>query len=180
MEPITATIKAGILNGRNLTPKMEIVAGKSLVALTPEGETREIVNVRWYMGRSRTASVVHCTIWTPENSGTGNAGGYGYDKESAALAEACENAGIILEGALEVIVTVILPVPGSYSKTRRERCLAGLDRPIVRPDLDNYLKCLDALNGIVWKDDSQVVMITAQKKYGEEPRMIVTVLKKGE
>ena len=88
--------------------------------------------------------------------------------------------GIILEGALEVIVTVILPVPGSYSKTRRERCLAGLDRPIVRPDLDNYLKCLDALNGIVWKDDSQVVTITAQKKYGEEPRMIVTVLKKGE
>ena len=96
MEPITATIKAGILNGRSLTPKMEIVAGKSLVALTPEGETREIVSVRWYMGRSRTASVVHCTIWTPENSGSGRAGGYGYDKESAAFAEACENAGITL------------------------------------------------------------------------------------
>ena len=88
--------------------------------------------------------------------------------------------GIILEGALEVIVTVILPVPDSYSKKRRERCLAGLDRPIGRPDLDNYLKCLDALNGIVWKDDSQVVTMTAQKRYGEEPRMIVTIFKKGE
>ncbi len=34
--------------------------------------------------------------------------------------------------------------------------------PIVRPDLDNLLKpFLDACNGILWKDDSQVV------QYGE-------------
>lgn len=38
--------------------------------------------------------------------------------------------------------------------------------PITRPDTDNYLKGLmDAANGILWLDDSQVVHIDARKLY---------------
>ena len=38
--------------------------------------------------------------------------------------------------------------------------------PSVRPDLDNYIKAvLDGMNGIVWKDDAQVVELTAVKTY---------------
>ena len=98
MEPINATINPGICKGSNMGVTKELVFAMSLVALTPEGELREVVTARWYMGRSRTASVVYCTIWTESgrNSGTGRASGYGYHKESAALAEACESAGITL------------------------------------------------------------------------------------
>lgn len=36
-----------------------------------------------------------------------------------------------------------------------------------KPDLDNVLKSLfDSLNGIVWKDDSQVINVLASKEYG--------------
>ncbi len=38
-----------------------------------------------------------------------------------------------------------------------------------RPDLDNLVKSVkDALNGIIWKDDSQVVKLKAEKKFGPE------------
>jgi len=40
--------------------------------------------------------------------------------------------------------------------------------PITRPDADNFLKgILDGCNGIVWKDDSQVVEIRASKVYAD-------------
>ena len=38
--------------------------------------------------------------------------------------------------------------------------------PTGRPDLDNYIKAvMDALNGWVWKDDSQIVHVEACKLY---------------
>ena len=41
--------------------------------------------------------------------------------------------------------------------------------PITRPDASNYLKLIeDALNGLVWLDDSQVVRIFAGKEYATE------------
>lgn len=41
--------------------------------------------------------------------------------------------------------------------------------PIVRPDIDNYVKlCLDALNTLAWQDDAQVIQLEAKKIYGDE------------
>lgn len=39
--------------------------------------------------------------------------------------------------------------------------------PSVRPDLDKMLRALDALTGVVWVDDAQVVEISARKLYAE-------------
>lgn len=48
--------------------------------------------------------------------------------------------------------------------------------PTTRPDLDQYVKLLlDACNGILWWDDSQVVHIEAQKLYSEHPRIRLCV-----
>lgn len=41
--------------------------------------------------------------------------------------------------------------------------------PSVRPDIDNYLKSvLDALNGVLWKDDGLIVVVVAKKIYSDE------------
>lgn len=53
------------------------------------------------------------------------------------------------------------------------------DRPSVKPDLDKLIRAvLDALTGIAYTDDSQVVRILAQKSYGsvEGVRVIMAVI----
>jgi len=66
-----------------------------------------------------------------------------------------------LEVALELRLVVSLQTPQMPKKW------IGIRQATKRPDLDNYIKTvLDALNGIVYLDDSQVVKISAQKVYG--------------
>lgn len=47
----------------------------------------------------------------------------------------------------------------------------------IRRDIDNYTKLwLDALSGIVWEDDVQVVSLYLEKKYDKEnPRIEISV-----
>ena len=43
-----------------------------------------------------------------------------------------------------------------------------------RPDIDNYAKLvLDALNGVFYKDDSQVTTLVITKVYDQNPRTVV-------
>jgi len=45
-----------------------------------------------------------------------------------------------------------------------------------RPDLSNYVKFLeDALNGVVWMDDAQIVKLVALKDYSDNPRVELTI-----
>lgn len=53
------------------------------------------------------------------------------------------------------------------------------NRPSVKPDLDKLIRAvLDALTGIAYTDDSQVVRILAQKSYGsvEGVRVVMAVI----
>lgn len=46
--------------------------------------------------------------------------------------------------------------------------------PTVKPDLSNVLKLIeDACNGILFKDDSQVVSVTIRKVYGEKDCIVL-------
>jgi Holliday junction resolvase RusA-like endonuclease len=69
-----------------------------------------------------------------------------------------------------------LPIPASWSGRRRALAITGDLLPTSRPDVDNYVKAgLDCLNEIVVRDDSQVVEIRAQKRFGIAPKLVVTV-----
>ena len=44
--------------------------------------------------------------------------------------------------------------------------------PETRPDLDNYVKTLkDACNGVLWRDDAQIVDLHAYKRYGDSGKI---------
>lgn len=82
-----------------------------------------------------------------------------------------------LDGPLWVEVTAYMPIPASWSK-KAHAAAANLDiMPITKPDADNFAKCIDALNGVVWRDDSQIVRLIVQKFYSERPRLVVKVWK---
>lgn len=73
-----------------------------------------------------------------------------------------------------VEVTAVYPIPKSATKASITAIQAGRILPKRKPDIDNVLKVvLDSLNGIAYKDDSQVVMISGKKIYGHEPKLII-------
>ena len=54
--------------------------------------------------------------------------------------------------------------------------VAGYIRPAKKPDIDNVIKSiLDALNGVAYHDDTQVVAVFAEKYYSDTPRVEVEI-----
>ena len=53
--------------------------------------------------------------------------------------------------------------------------MMGMDRrPTKKPDIDNVIKIItDALNGIAYDDDAQIVSLSATKFYDENPHVDV-------
>ncbi|QNV51628.1 hypothetical protein GE573_00524 [Bacillus velezensis] len=59
---------------------------------------------------------------------------------------------------------------------RKKKLKNGLLRPITKSDVDNYVKGVkDALNHLIYKDDSQVVDLKVSKFYSKEPRVEVMI-----
>ena len=82
-----------------------------------------------------------------------------------------------LETPLALGVVSHVPIPASWSKKRQEAAKNGESNPTTRPDVDNYAKLvMDACNGILYIDDSQVVNLHASKVYSDYPRIEVTLI----
>lgn len=74
-----------------------------------------------------------------------------------------------LECPINAALIFNFAVPKSASKKRQAELM---EQPYTgRPDLDNLIKCIDAFNGILWKDDSQISSVFAMKSYGPEDSM---------
>jgi Holliday junction resolvase RusA-like endonuclease len=79
-------------------------------------------------------------------------------------------------GPVSLFVGIYRSMPKSMPKKAKEGARIGLVRPVVRPDWDNYGKLIcDAMNGIFWHDDSQVVDGKVSKYYSENPRIEVCI-----
>lgn len=79
-------------------------------------------------------------------------------------------------GALSVHISAYYKIPKSATVRDRERMMYGELAPLKKPDLDNIVKIvLDALNGIAYTDDKQVVSICAEKHYSADPRVEVYI-----
>lgn len=84
----------------------------------------------------------------------------------------------LMTGPLEILICAYRPIPSSWSNKKISRAVKGEIFPTTKPDYDNYAKIQDALNKVVWVDDSQIVDAHVYKRYSPRPRLTVIVKKK--
>ena len=82
-----------------------------------------------------------------------------------------------IEGAVNMNIIYAFRRPKSLSKKERNEIDGGKNIPkTTKPDIDNLTKAiLDALNGIVWKDDAQVTQINIQKVWSAKDQIEVEI-----
>jgi len=73
-----------------------------------------------------------------------------------------------LSGALYVAINFYMPV--------KNKKLWGKYHD-KKPDLDNLVKTMDALNSLVWNDDGQIAKLEATKFYAEKGRIDLYIYK---
>ena len=77
---------------------------------------------------------------------------------------------------VRVEINAYYEIPASASRVRRRKMDNGELLPTKKPDFDNVAKIIcDALNGIAYNDDSQVVEAIVKKRYSTQPRVDVLV-----
>lgn len=83
----------------------------------------------------------------------------------------------LISGPLHVDIHAHYRIPESWPRWKREAAEAGHVGHTKRPDKDNVAKAiLDAINGVVYADDSQVVSSTEAKLFTpDDPHVVVCV-----
>ena len=111
----------------------------------------------------------HISTYTPEKTRT-------YEtliKESAKQAMGSSEP---LETPVTLYLYIRVPIPKSCTKKRLEAIQNGSEKPIRKPDGSNILKSVeDGMNGVVYKDDSQIVNIHVTKVYSSEAGVDICV-----
>jgi Holliday junction resolvase RusA-like endonuclease len=111
----------------------------------------------------------HTTLRTPKKT-------LNYEALVALAGQQAMAGRPLIETACEVEMHIAVPIPASWSKKKRAEALAWTLLPTTKPDIDNVEKAIfDGLNGVVWKDDVQVVSVTKRKRYSDTPGVAVTV-----
>lgn len=124
----------------------------------PKGKGRPRVSMRGGFARAYTPSATRS-----------------YESE---IAKAASDAGAEpVTGPVALDVYAYHEIPRSWPRAKRQNAIDGFLRPTgPRNDLDNVVKAVsDALNGVAYRDDGQVVELRAERAYSVEPRVSVEV-----
>ncbi|MDR1952388.1 MAG: RusA family crossover junction endodeoxyribonuclease [Elusimicrobiota bacterium] len=81
-----------------------------------------------------------------------------------------------IETAVNIKMRIFRQPPKSLSKKKLQEIENCEHFPTTRPDLDNYMKLIfDAMNGVFWRDDSQITALYAGKFYDKTPRIEIEI-----
>jgi len=99
-----------------------------------------------------------------------------YEKLIAHEARLAMLGKALFEGPVSMMLSIYLCIPRAWNKKKRLSAINGDIYPITKPDSDNICKGVsDALNGIIYKDDSQIVDHLISKRYCDNPRIEVII-----
>lgn len=122
-------------------------------------------------GRPRVSTIGgHARMFTPKKTAN-------YESLIAVAAQQAMQDRELIAGPVLMELRIVVPVAASWSKKKTTAALAGEVMPTKKPDADNVLKAIcDGINGIVFKDDVQVVNVSMSKRFGPTPGVAVRVV----
>jgi Holliday junction resolvase RusA-like endonuclease len=76
-----------------------------------------------------------------------------------------------IEGPVAIILEIFQAIPKSAAAKKKAEMIKGKIRPVKKPDADNVLKIFgDGLQGIAYRNDTQIIEAHVYKFYSETPR----------
>jgi len=82
----------------------------------------------------------------------------------------------LFDGPLRVLINAYFSIPLSKSAKWKLAALEQKILPTKKPDIDNIIKGIaDALNKVVYVDDTQIVSLSAGKFYSDRPRIEIFI-----
>lgn len=134
-------------------------------------ESRSFIVHREPKGKQRVRVTRSGHAYTPNDTTT---------YEGMVRAEYVQQVGDVpaFLGQVEVNIFAYYEIPNSWSKIKKLHAQDLKIRPTKKPDCDNIAKMIcDALNGLAYKDDAQIVNLHVCKIYTSElPRVEVTLI----
>lgn len=83
----------------------------------------------------------------------------------------------LFTGPVRVEMEIYHPIRASWTKAKKAAALAGHIAPTLKPDPDNVAKIwFDAFNDCMWKDDTQVIRVSIDRFFSEDPCVLVRVI----
>lgn len=80
-------------------------------------------------------------------------------------------------GPVRVEMEIRHPIRASWTKAKKAAALSGHIAPTLKPDPDNVAKIwFDAFNDCMWKDDTQVIRMSVERSFSEDPSVLVRVI----
>jgi Holliday junction resolvase RusA-like endonuclease len=99
-----------------------------------------------------------------------------YENLVAHTAQVAMAGADLFDGPCSVTLDIVCQIPASWSQKKQLQAQLGRVLPTTKPDIDNVEKAIfDALNGVVWRDDVQVVRVMKAKRYGGVPGVTVQI-----
>lgn len=122
-------------------------------------------------GRPRVSTIGgHARMFTPKKTAN-------YETLISMAAQQAMQGRELIAGPVLMELAIRVSVAASWSKKKTAEALQGLVMPTKKPDADNILKAIcDGINGIVFKDDVQVVNVSLSKRFSETPGVTVRVV----
>lgn len=160
----------GVVPAQGRGRKIAQNGGNSDTGAIPSGVRFFVPGKPQGKGRPRAAARgKFVRMYTPEKTAS-------YESTIALAASQAMAGRPPIEGPVVASIFIALPVPASWSKKKQAQALADQLLPITKPDSDNVVKAVfDAINGVVWGDDTQVVDHVARKRYRARPGVSVTI-----
>lgn len=99
-----------------------------------------------------------------------------FEERLAWAAQSTMNRAPLFEGPLTMLINAYFSIPASKPAKWRAAALEEKILPTKKPDIDNIIKGVaDALNKVVYVDDTQIVTLAAGKFYSDRPRIEIFI-----